>query len=201
MGNTSSNSKRGDTFPYRYNETNLRDLSFLIAKLLEILDSPSFFSSSLSFFNPRFRFYFSVHNIILNLDIRFIRTSSRILPYEMFKHFIKFIFIEDETDSRLSNPFHDKITMDHRWSSSMSLNVFSLIVKKREKRSVIIPIHRKEDRSHRGNDWIEIFGQDHPDGSTPIHLNSIKSKAKRPKELVGGPRVYETRVSHHAIVQ
>lgn len=94
----------------------------------------------------------------------------------------------DETDSRLFNPFHDKITMDHRWSSSMSLNVFSLIDRKK-KEKYYRSIHRKEDRSHRGNDWIEIFGQDHPDGSTPIHLNSIKSKAKRPKELVGGPRV------------
>lgn len=94
----------------------------------------------------------------------------------------------DETDSRLFNPFHDKITMDHRWSSSMSLNVFSLIDRKK-KEKYYRSIHRKEDRSHRGNDWIEIFGQDHPDGSTLIHLNSIKSKAKRPKELVGGPRV------------
>lgn len=45
---------------------------------------------------------------------------------------------------------------------------------------------------------MEIFGQDHPDGSTPIHLNSIKSKAGRPKELEG-LGVYESLITRSSI--
>lgn len=100
--------------------------------------------------------------------------------------------------NRKSNPFQDN-------------NGSTIVIIDRKKKKKKILVQRGEalsfhvskgNRTHRRNNWIEIFGQDHPDGSTPIHLNSIKSKVERAKEMVGGPRCLwkSAVVFHHAIV-